>query len=355
MRAERDLESIVARLEAMLGNATPPKPAPTSRHKTLANLIRAYLQSVAVSRSDKLLLNTLYERIGQVETATIGYEWLEKWIQDMKVIENLNPSTIRHYVGALGRCLDWACRKGVLSTDQNPVRQLPKSYAQYTERDIQVARSENPDFVEQEDDERDRRLEHGEEERIRQILGGAKPAGRQRALELKHRAALELLFDLAIETAMRMREIYTITLDQVDFDRRTIFLDRTKNGDKRQVPMSTVAIERINLYLERVALGECGMADYCYPGGRLMPWWDGRLASLTKTTALLSRQYGRIFDAAGCPDLRFHDLRHEATSRLFERTSMQDFEVMKITGHSSTRMLRRYSNIRGSTLADKLW
>lgn len=353
MRAQKDLDSIVARLEAMLGSK--PALAPVSPHKTVSKLIRAYLKTVAVSKSDKLLLNTLLDRIGEVETAALNYEWTERWIENMKVVENLNPSTIRHYVGALGRCVDWALRKGVLTTLQNPIRQLPKSYAQYTDRDADVARLANPAFVEQEDDERDRRLEQGEEEKIRWILDRNKPEGRQRPMVLAHQGALELLFDLALETAMRMREIYTLTLDQVDFERRTIFLDRTKNGDKRQVPMSSTAAERVNAYLAHVAAGERGMGEHAFPGGRLLPWWDGKASSLSRTTAMLSRQFGRIFDAAGCPDLRFHDLRHEATSRFFERTKLQDFEVMKITGHSSTRMLRRYSNIRGSTLADKLW
>jgi len=37
------------------------------------------------------------------------------------------------------------------------------------------------------------------------------------------------------------------------------------------------------------------------------------------------------------------------------RTTMSDFETMMITGHSSTRMLKRYANLRGSNLAKKLW
>jgi integrase len=76
---------------------------------------------------------------------------------------------------------------------------------------------------------------------------------------------------------------------------------------------------------------------------------------LRKTTSLLSQQFGRVFDAAGCEDLRFHDLRHEATSRLFERTTLSDLEISRITGHKDPRVLRRYSNLRGSDLAAKLW
>lgn len=153
-----------------------------------------------------------------------------------------------------------------------------------------------------------------------------------------------LLFLIALETAMRLREIYTLTSDQIDTARRTIFLDRTKNGDNRQVPLSSVIAPK----LAAAIYGRSGL---------LFPWWDGNLshAALKRLTALLSRQFARIFDAAGCPDLRFHDLRHEATSRLFERTTMSEFEIAKITGHRSPRMLMRYANLRGSHLADKMW
>ena len=73
------------------------------------------------------------------------------------------------------------------------------------------------------------------------------------------------------------------------------------------------------------------------------------------TTALLSRQFARVFEAAECGDLRFHDLRHEATSRFFERTKLSDVQISRITGHKEPRVLRRYANLRGSDLAAQLW
>ncbi|WP_211704157.1 tyrosine-type recombinase/integrase [Paraburkholderia aspalathi] len=76
---------------------------------------------------------------------------------------------------------------------------------------------------------------------------------------------------------------------------------------------------------------------------------------LAGISARLSGQFGRIFDAAGCGDFKFHDLRHEATSRLYERTSLSDVQIAKITGHSDTKVLMRYSNLRGSDLAVRLW
>lgn len=72
-----------------------------------------------------------------------------------------------------------------------------------------------------------------------------------------------------------------------------------------------------------------------------MPLWDGADASLVYTSNKLSSQWARIFAAAGCEDLHFHDLRHEAVSRLFERTNLSDIEIAKISGHSSTKMLMR--------------
>lgn len=53
-----------------------------------------------------------------------------------------------------------------------------------------------------------------------------------------------MLFDLALETAMRLSEMLTLTTQQVDLERRTVFLEKTKNGSKRHVPMSS-ALHRL--------------------------------------------------------------------------------------------------------------
>lgn len=78
-------------------------------------------------------------------------------------------------------------------------------------------------------------------------------------------------------------------------------------------------------------------------------------AGLRKASSRLSGRWRTIARLARCEDLHFHDLRHEATSRFFERTTMSDIKIAKITGHRDPRMLMRYSNLRGSDLADELW
>ena len=67
------------------------------------------------------------------------------------------------------------------------------------------------------------------------------------------------------------------------------------------------------------------------------------------------KRWTTVANLAKCEDLHFHDLRHEATSRIFERTTLNEIEISKITGHRDPRMLRRYANLRASNLAEKLW
>ncbi len=281
--------------------------------RTIREAIREYQRAVVVPVSDAELLGVIEERKGKDILADVDYQWAEAWLQDMKLVRRLAPSTIRHHVGALARCFDWVLRRHPGALQTHPLRTLPRRYAAYGEDDKKATEGGRVDT------ERDRRLLEGEEERIRMILAGEKPVGRQRTLELHEQEALSLLFDLALETAMRLREMFTLEHSQVDLVQRTVFLEKTKNGDKRQVPLSSVALSR----LEEYGAGSKGL---------LFPWWDGEIGRLAAVTSRLSRQFRRVFDAAGCDGLRFHDLRHEATCRLYERTHLSDLQIAKITG-----------------------
>ena len=64
-------------------------------------------------------------------------------------------------------------------------------------------------------------------------------------------------------------------------------------------------------------------------------------------------QWRRLIVLTGIADLHFHDLRHEATSRLFER-GLTTAEVMSITGHSTTDMVDRYSHYSAGLVLKKL-
>jgi len=354
---EEEGDAYVRRLEQMLDAGILPEDLVARRSElvTVDDGIRSYMTKVSLPDSDVSLLNALIGRwTGQALTG-VDYQWAEGWVKSMKRKDVMAPSTIRHYVGALARCFDWVVRSGTPSLATNPLRLLPKRYATYTEEDSAAVRAQ--DKTPKEDEHRDRRPSANEEKAIRRILDGEKAENRQRRAELKYRPAMVFLFELGIESAMRMREMYTLDVTQVDVGRRTVFLDKTKNGSKRQVPLTTVALRAFEDYVELVKGGDAEMDGFNFDGGRLFPWWDGSRDKkvLAAVSVRLSGQFGRIFDAAGCGDLKFHDLRHEATSRLYERTSLSDVQIAKITGHSDTKVLMRYSNLRGSDLAVRLW
>lgn len=310
---------------------------------TIADLVREYERNAQPSAKDVSAMGAVLKTRGVTSLKAITSGWVDDWIAEMKRVEQLAPATIRARVGALARCTDWGMRKGYLVMPDHPLRTLPDGYAQYSRADAAKA------GVKREDVERDRRLEPGEYERILQVIAGGVLQRKQRPLQLEYVPAHHCLFVLAVETAMRMREMYTLTLEQVDLPRRTVFLDRTKNGDRRQVPLSSVAVALLQDYLKvrEIPAG--------HPADLLFPWWSGNARTLVKVSDYLSKRFGDIFEQAGCVDLKFHDLRHEAVSRLFERTKLSEAQIMKISGHKSHRMMMRYLTCRPSELADSLW
>ena len=67
----------------------------------------------------------------------------------------------------------------------------------------------------------------------------------------------------------------------------------------------------------------------------------------------LSKAFLRLCRKHGLENLHFHDLRHEATSRFFEK-GLSPVEVATITGHKDTRMLMRYTHLRAEDLVERL-
>lgn len=345
-KTEEEGDTYCRRLEALLDRGiVPAEYQSTQRVLTVGSLIDRYEREAPVGPKDRAVLRTVAAGVGTARLDQITANWVDEWISDLKRVDRLAPATIRSKVGALARACDWGMRKGLLVMPDHPLRTLPDGYAQYTETDAALAGGRKADV------ERDRRLEPGEHERILATIAGGVLPRKQRPYTIAHLPAVRCLYLLALESAMRLRECFTLTLDQVDLARRTVFLDKTKNGDKRQVPLSTPAVAALTEYLN--ARADCD-------GTRLFPWLRGEATerALGRASDFLSKLYGGeggIFEVAGCNDLNFHDLRHEATSRLFEKTSLSETEVMKITGHKTHRMMMRYANLRASDLAARLW
>ncbi|WP_462324892.1 site-specific integrase [Desulfoplanes sp.] len=146
---------------------------------------------------------------------------------------------------------------------------------------------------------------------------------------------LKPIINIALETAMRREEIVTLTWDRVNFDSRTAYLPHTKNGEARTIPLSPKAIKILKELIP----------DKTIPiHGRVFQLSEGRL----------SKNFRTACQKANIENLRFHDLRHEATSRLFENTDLDIMEIKGITGHKTLQMLARYAHLRADRLVNRL-
>jgi len=138
---------------------------------------------------------------------------------------------------------------------------------------------------------------------------------------------------LAIETGMRQGELLSLQWQHVDLKKRVVLLLLTKNGDSRAVPLSTAAV-KILVDLKKSA----DKNDQVFP----------------ITQSLVVQAWGHACKRAKIDNLRFHDLRHEALSRLAERGSLSMLELAAVSGHKTMQMLKRYTHLRAEDIAKKL-
>ena len=169
--------------------------------------------------------------------------------------------------------------------------------------------------------ERSRRLSGDEEHRLLDGCdGGQTPY-------------LKTLLILAIETGMRRGELLGLQWADISHNRRVITLAMTKNGSGREVPLSTRAFVALMDWKGHAQVGQ----------STIFPMTPGAL----------EQTWRRLLVRVGIKGLRFHDLRHEGVSRLFER-GLNMIEVSSISGHKELRMLKRYTHLSADDLVARL-
>lgn len=177
--------------------------------------------------------------------------------------------------------------------------------------------------------------------RVRRLSPEEESALRRAGEETRNPYILSIL-DLALVTAMRRGEILGLEWERISFEHRSIQLIDTKNGTPRGVPLSRRAME-VLMTLRQVAARELGCTGELDSG----PVFPGLTINAFKLA------FTRMVKRAELENFRFHDLRHEATSRLFEK-GLSQMEVATITGHKDPRMLARYTHLQVKDLAAKL-
>ena len=125
-------------------------------------------------------------------------------------------------------------------------------------------------------------------------------------------------------------------------------LPETKNGEKRIVPLSTAAIR----ILERISRRIDGKVWGVEPHS-ISQAFRKALSRARKAYEKECEEKGQKSDPSFLVDLTFHDLRHEATSRLFEK-GLNPMQVAAITGHKTLQMIKRYTHLKAEDLAELL-
>lgn len=335
----------------------------TQDSRFLSAVVQGYLNHASAAPNEAALLAVMQrDDLRGVAVADVTYQWVEAYVRKLKTgrgdvrgafgrkVGNLAPGSIRKRVGALARVLDWHWRRTVPASEAippNPLRQLPRGYSVYSDRD--TADATRAGLAAKKDITRERRLAPGEESLVLQALDGVKLPGKLRALEPDPEA--KMFLRLVLDTGLRMKEAYTLRVSQIDWARGFINVEGSKGhrgaAKPRTVPLKSGIAAELRAWCE----GRVGL---------VFSYWDGSKADLKRTTNQLTSRFRSLFRHVGLPNMTEHDLRHEACCRWFElrgkdgRWVFSDVEICKIMGWSDYSMVLRYASLRGEDLSSRL-
>lgn len=177
---------------------------------------------------------------------------------------------------------------------------------------------------------RERRLQGDEEERLLAALDESPRNEKGQLSSGTRNPWIKPIVQLAIETSMRRSELLALKWDDIDLEEHAALLHDTKNGSAREVILSSRA-RKILKSLPRSI------------DGRVFP----------TTADAVKKAFVRACNRAGIENFHFHDLRHEATSRLATRLD-NVLELAAVTGHKDLRMLKRYFHPKAKDISRKL-
>lgn len=352
--SEAEARSYAKQIESLLSRGIVPiellQDEKAKRGPALDKTIAHYIAAVDVAPTDLVTLHSLSKEVGSARTTDVNARWADEWVKRMKLVENRAPGSLRKRVGSLARVLDWYIRstlKDGATAPANPLRMMPRGYSQYTA--AEAADLVSVGKAAKKDSQRDRRMSDAEYVRVVDALAGGRRVGRERPLTVD--ADFSLLFELIVNTGLRLSEAFKLRVDQVDVLKGVLRVEGTK-GERGRIKPRVVPLAPA---LRPVMAERC--ADRV---GLIFPFWDGTLESKIKASARLTHRFTTLFDYAEVPDFREHDLRHEATCRWVMmrdksgRWMWSEVEVCKIMGWTDTKMFLRYASLRGEDLADRM-
>jgi integrase len=131
----------------------------------------------------------------------------------------------------------------------------------------------------------------------------------------------------ALNTGMRKSEVLSLKWDSIDLRHGFILLDKTKNGERREIPINQTVRDILSKIVRRV---------------------DVSYAFYDKNTGLAYQDIKTAFNSAcrrsGIKDFHFHDLRHTFASHLV-MAGVDLTTVKELLGHKTLTMTLRYAHL----------
>ena len=291
-----------------------------AQRMTVADAMTRYISGpVAAMRSAsdaKSRLSRARDRFGAYTLANVRGPDVGAW-RDELLAAGLAPQTVVHCINTLSALFGFVEKDlGIDLPAGNPCRSVRKPVTPKG---------------------RDRRLRPGELDAL------------LRATDQSRAVGLRQIIMLAVESSMRLGELLGLEWSRIDLARRTAHLVDTKNGESRTVALSSAALDALRTLPHRLDSRVFGWQN---KDSFEKAWQRAKARAQAAYQADCAVQ-GIKPDPVFLADLRFHDLRHEATSRLFEK-GLGVMEVASMTGHKSLAMLKRYTHIEAEKLAAKL-
>jgi integrase len=313
-RTKRDAEDWARRTEDEMVRGVYISRSPSEK-LTFATALLRYLAEVTVTkkpttqRSENKTAKHLNAFFGKYSLAAVSSELVATY-RDKRLGEGKSNNTVRIELALLSHLFTIAIQEWGLGLTYNPIANIRKP---------------SPG------EGRDRRLSPGEQRLLLE------------AVDKHTNPMLGWIVQLAIETGMRHSEILGLRRPNVDLDRRIVRLTDTKNDSSRTVPLSLTATAVLRAAINNpIRPIDTDLIFFGEPGrlGKRRPYEINKI-------------WGNVKKKLGLTNLHFHDLRHEAVSRLVE-AGLSDQEVASISGHKSMQVLKRYTHLRAEDLVSKL-
>lgn len=288
-----------------------------SERTTISDLINRYKEEVLPLKRSKGYLpaiNRLEAGLGKYALASLSSEVIAKY-RDAR-LKSVGASSVKREINILSLIIDLAGKEWGIPLPANPCRM--------------VSRPAEPKG-------RDRRLFEGEEAYLHAAC---------------HESSVELaaIMNVALETGARLGELLKLEWRHINLTKQIAKLVDTKNGDDRVIPLSTAAVNELKKIPKHI-------------GGRVFYSWAASDSFGKTWKRAVDRARAAYFDDCEklnihqdphfLVDLHFHDLRHEAVSRLFEK-GLNMMEAASVSGHKTLQMLKRYTHLNAENLAKKL-